>query len=344
VGEPTEGASGALDALNRRASRARVPVWALWELTHRCPLACRHCYLEGAREGAELDARETDLLLRELADAGTVFLVLSGGDPLVRDDFLDVVDRARELGFAWKVLTSGMLVDDAMADAIAARLPLEVSMSLHGLRRAHDEIASRPGAFDAVLGAARRLIARGVRVLLKTVVTPAGAGDVAAVRDLCDRLGARHVVSTRHIPGFDGGEAQDPFCLSDAQLAGQLDGGASAPVGPHRLLRPDEALCNAGRSALAISPRGDVRACLLMREVCGNVRETPLSEIWRGEAMRRLAGLVAGGRARCASCADAAFCSYCPGLAEAETGDPLVPAEAICREARLRRERYEARA
>jgi MoaA/NifB/PqqE/SkfB family radical SAM enzyme len=328
-----------LRRLCERAAELAVPLLAQWEVTQRCNLGCRHCYLRGDAEGGELSTAEAVELFRQMARVGVMFLTFTGGEPLLRPDLFELVDEARSLGFAWKLLTNATLVDDVTARDIAERAPHGVSVSLYGLEDAHDWMTTVPGSFRDTVGAIKRLVGLGVPVVAKMCLTPKGLPDVPALRGLCTAMGVRLYISTNVYPGLAGGPAQDDLKLSDGELADYLAEYRSRlePV-LARKSPPDagDPICNAGRSAFCVSPRGDVRACLFLRRVCGNCREAPLQDIWHSEPMARARGLTFGARAECGGCEQARFCSFCPGRAEAETGDALSPPPGACREARAR--------
>lgn len=323
-----------------RAVHLRFPLHALWEVTQRCHLRCRHCYLGGEHEPDELDTLEGKDLLDQMARLGVMFLVITGGEPLLRDDLFDLIDEALSLGFAWKLLTTGTLLDDDRARRLADRHPTGVDISLHGLEETHDALTRVAGSFRAATRAMRMLAGLGVCVRAKMNLTPHGLRDLPALRELCASMGVRLGIAAAMLPPFDGKRVDDGLRVSDRELAGyyaHCETGEPKRFGQHRLFEQDEQLCNAGRSAFAVSPRGDVRACLSLRRVSGNVREQPLREIWESEPMASASRLVAGDRAECRACRDAEFCFYCPGSAEAESGSPLARLPSACRDARVRR-------
>lgn len=324
----------------RRAADLRFPLHALWEVTQLCPLRCRHCYLACKHEPEELDTSEGRDLLGRMARLGVMFLVITGGEPLLREDLFDLIDEALRLGFAWKLLTTGTLIDEKQARRLAERHPMNVDISLHGLERTHDALTLVPGSFRAATRAMRMLVGLGVRVRAKMNLTPRGIEDLPAFRELCADMGAALSIAAAMLPTFDGERVDGSLRVSDGELAdyyASCDKAEAARFGEHRPFEQDELLCNAGRSAFAVSPRGDVRACLSLRRVFGNVRERPLREIWRSEAMAAASRLVAGERVDCRACRDARFCYYCPGSAEAECGHALDRSPSACRDARVRR-------
>lgn len=324
------------------SAKKNFPFNMFWEVTQRCCLACRHCYLGGRHEDGELGTEEAKDLLRQAAEMGTFHLVITGGEPLLRKDLFEILEEVRRLGFTWKILTTGVLIGEEEAARIAEHEPLSVDISIHGLEAAHDGLAGRPGAFRGAVRGVELLCGNGVPVVMKTCVTPAGMGDLEGVRDLAERTGAMLRTTGTIFADLEGNPVEPGLCLAEEQMACYYKGiaeyrGGDGGYGRHRLPGGEEFICNAGRSTFAVSPSGDVRACLTLREVCGNVRERPLKEIWNSAGMERARRLLSGGRSGCEGCEDAEYCSFCPGQAEIETGNPLTPYGAACREARVRR-------
>ena len=327
-----------LSAVRRRALKRGLPVSALWEVTRRCPLQCRHCYLAGRPERDDLSTEEAGALLESMARLGVMFLVVSGGEPLVRDDIFSIVDEARRLGFAWKLFTGGTLVDDDCARRIAERLPLDVCISLHGLEETHDSITRVPGSFRAAFGALERLTALGVRVVVKMCLTSAGLTDLSGLRGICETAGAEFRAFSRIYPRFDGALPDDDLRLDEAELAfhhSRCDATALSALGRRR--QDEEPICGAGRIAFAVSPGGDVRACAMLKDICGNVRDASLREIWHSDTMAAMRRLTTGDRVECDGCEKGEYCFFCPALAEAERGSLAAAPPSACREAAILR-------
>ncbi|MHC4200918.1 MAG: radical SAM protein [Planctomycetota bacterium] len=334
---------GGLRAIRSRAVRSNRPLFAAWEITRRCPLRCRHCYLAGGKGEDELKTAEAKDLLRQMARLGVLFLTFTGGEPLVREDLFDIIDEAVTLGFVWRLFTSGAPLDEECARALAGRAPLAVDISLHGLEETHDAMTRVPGSWRSAIGAIRRLSGLGVAVNAKMSLTPQGLADLPALRELCEGLGANLNAATMMFPDLEGRPIDEGLRLTDEQFTEYcLERERRRPdsFGRRRPPQGDEPLCCAGRSSFPVSPGGDVRACLTLGDPCGNVRETPLHDIWSSGAMKAFRRLAAGARTVCRACEDLEFCSFCPGLAEKEAGDPLGVPPSACYEARIRHRLY----
>ncbi|MBM4371594.1 MAG: radical SAM protein, partial [Deltaproteobacteria bacterium] len=159
------------------------------DLTGRCPLRCRHCYL-GAPPGDELTLEELRGVLRQLADLGALSLLLSGGEVFLRQDLQDILAAARGLGFSLLVKTSGALCGEAEVEALASLGVRTVHVSLYSHRGpVHDAVTGVSGSFGRSLGTVRALQDRGVDVQVVVTLLQGYEMDFAAVRDGLRSLG-----------------------------------------------------------------------------------------------------------------------------------------------------------
>ncbi len=187
-------AHGAYPAPARRASAAlsrRGPV-VIWNLIRRCNLTCKHCYAQSADHeyAGELSTQEVFAAMDDLKAAGVPALILSGGEPLLRPDFFEIAQRAKDMGFHTSLSSNGTLIDETMADTIAALGFDYVGVSLDGLKATHDKFRRLDGAFDLSLAGVRFLHARGIKVGLRYTMTALNAHDFPALLELMREEGA----------------------------------------------------------------------------------------------------------------------------------------------------------
>ena len=279
----------------RAASRAHVPLTVLFEITHRCNLGCQHCYLTEGPVGRpkptreELTLDEIRVLFDDLAEAGTFFLTLTGGEVFMRRDFLDVLAEARARSFSVTIFTTGTLLTEEAAEQVAALHPLSVEVSIYSARpEVHDAVTRIPGSHARSLRALRLLRDRGIVILMKSPVMSLNSGEYRGIVALAEELGAGYGFDPILIPRRDGDRA--PLALvpdresmraffADPVLAREL----SQPV--RCLPQKGEELCGSGRRTCMISPYGDVFPCGVHPTSAGNVREHRFLDIWRGSPL-----------------------------------------------------------
>lgn len=314
--------SSLAEHVERKALRLGVPLRVHLDLTWRCNLRCVHCYI-GRRETPELSLGELRRLLEELAACGTLSLCLSGGEPLLRDDFYEIVQHARALAFDVSVKTNAVLLDEAGARRLARAHVSEVHVSVYSHRaEAHDAVTRVPGSLERTLAAVRMLVAAGVRTRITNVLVGDAAADFREVRRLATELGAAYALDPSVTPRLDGDRsvvslgAPAPLLeqiFADEELAGPRQEHCPPSA-------PDEALdslpCSAGHTSCYISPSGDVYPCVQFPLRAGNVREQAFREIWRDSAiLRELRAVTMADLPACRACPVVAACTRCPGLA-----------------------------
>lgn len=199
---------GHVSSSPREESRASGPGAAhgvprpvvVWALTKACNLRCVHCYASATPEPekGELTHQQGRALLDDLRAFGVPAVLFSGGEPLARPDAPQLIGYARSLGLNCTLSTNGVLIDDAMADQLAAVGLKYVGISLDGIRSRHDKLRGVAGAFDGSLAAIDRCRARGIKVGVRFTVHALNEVDLNAIFDLClahdvDRLCIYHL-------------------------------------------------------------------------------------------------------------------------------------------------------
>ncbi len=158
----------------------------IWNLIRRCNLTCKHCYALSADHDyeGELSFDEVCTVMDDLKSYCVPVLILSGGEPLMRPDIFEIAQRSRDMGFYTGLSTNGTLIDEPMADRIAAMGFDYVGISLDGLRETHDRFRRLDGAFDSSLAAVRFLRDRNVKVGLRFTMTSLNGHDFEPLLDL----------------------------------------------------------------------------------------------------------------------------------------------------------------
>lgn len=167
---------GALEAISQKTLKAfqeHRPSEIIWNITSRCNLKCRHCYADCDLNTLpqELSTAEALNLLDQMAEAGVPLLFVTGGEPMTRPDFWELLARAQTHGIRVVLSTNAILIDDAAADRLVTYDVDYVATSLYGPPAFHDEYVGVPGAWAKTTSAVKRLQKRGVKVGIKTTVT-----------------------------------------------------------------------------------------------------------------------------------------------------------------------------
>lgn len=315
----------------RYAARAMAlvqPLSAHLELTYNCNWCCVFCYNPRRNDYARLPAAEWRVVLDDLRALGTLTVTLTGGEPLVHPEFLDIARQVRQRGFALRIFTNGTLVTADLAREIAA-LYATVEVSLHGATaETHDRATAKPGSFVRVWKSIELLRDAGVKLETKALLTTINEHELDATLSLAREKNLPIRVDALITPRDDGDQSPLQYTASLATRRRVIEIGFEGSGGAGVERTCGGANCGLGRTLLAIDPEGNVYPCMQWRHTSlGNVRRTPLRELWISSAERRDAAATAvaandmlmhrGG-------AGAEF-AYCPALAFQRTGDPLTP-------------------
>jgi len=334
----------------------RAPRRVYWELTRACGLACRHCRAEAVpcRDPRELTTDEGRRLLdalRELGEPGPA-VVLTGGDPLERPDFWDLLDHGVRLGLPMDVAPSGtpMLTAEVVGRLREAGVRA-MSLSLDGPDAArHDGFRGVPGCFDRTVAAARAAVAAGISLQVNTLVTAGTLPDLPAVYEHARALGAARWSLFFLIQVGRGRDLQQLTSAACERLLAWLCA-RSRPGGPivtateaphyrrvalqrrragvggpadaaHRALRHGFGIRD-GNGILFVSHVGDVQPSGFLPLVAGSVRTTHPGAIYREAPVFRALRDPAGFHGRCGRCEFREICGGSRARAYATTGDPL---------------------
>lgn len=324
-----------------RAFDKNIPVNLLFELTYRCNLRCGHCYICDSGQN-ELGLAEIGDILDQLAKAGCLFLTLSGGELMMRPDWLDILQYARRRAFAVRIFTNGTLLDEEGARAIADIGVVDVGLSLYGSKpETHDAVTGVSGSYEATMRATGLLTTLGISTTARYLLMNHNFSEYQEARKIVESKGATFTFSFHIGPQVDGGKSPLDWRLNDDNLKTVLQDGFLY-AGTTRVPRPETAdtrkpehaaapMCGAGRDNCMISPYGEVKPCTMLPVVAGDLRKESFEQIWRkAPVLQDLRGISMKDVKTCRECRSVGYCGRCPGFALLEDGDIMGPSSYAC--------------
>jgi AdoMet-dependent heme synthase len=330
--------SSLMSYVTQRALDLGLPINVHLDLTYRCNERCVHCYLDHDDRG-EMTTTQIKDVLDQLAAAGTFFLVLSGGEPLLRKDFWEILEYARKLQFLVKLKTNALLIGDDEARRLRSVDVDTVQISVYSRRpEVHDAITKVKGSLDRTVAAIRRLRAADLNVTLANVLMTGNEDDFVGVQALAAELGCLYTVDPTITPHIDGDVSLLKLRIPTAKLAevmrqptmvGNVEEFCrpAPPAGEDVL---ESSPCSAGHSACYISPTGDVFPCVQFPLPTGNVLQQKFLDIWNhSPEMEDVRSIRLKDLQGCSSCGNLSSCTRCPGLAYME-GNMRGPSAADC--------------
>lgn len=290
------------------------PVYAVWELTLRCNLACRHC---GSRAGRarpdELTLEEATKLVDELADLGVKEVTLIGGEAYLHEAWLDVVRAIRARDMTCTLTSGGRGITQELAEQAAEAGVQSVSISIDGAAATHDELRGVKGAHASALAAFGHLKKAGIAVAANTQINRKNVAELPLIYEMIRDAGCHGWQVFLTVPM---GRATDtpelilqPVDLLDLFPKLEelrvacvesgirfLPGNNIGYFGPTEkrlregLRSPNKASCSAGRNVIGIEANGDIKGCPSLPTkdwVGGNIRHASLQDIWERSAELR---------------------------------------------------------
>ncbi len=335
-------------------SLPRLPLRGTIDLTYRCANDCRHCWLRlppGAPErAAELTAEEIRRIAAEARALGCREWAISGGEPLLRPDFLEIFEALTERAVWYTLNTNGGLITPAIARLL--RRPGTLLVALYGATAAvHDAVTRNPGSFEALTRGVACLREAGTPFTVQVVPMRTNFPEYGAMVRLAGswsrswRIGAtwlylsasgdavkdREIAAERLSPaevvGLDPARGGGP--------EGSFDADCAAAAAPDAGLY---AACLAGRRDFHVDPYGGLSFCSFVKDPALRVdlRTTPLAEAWedRLPALAAAAAPSPAYREGCGACELRSDCKWCPVFAWLEHRDPSVQIDSLCEIAR----------
>lgn len=161
----------------------------VWNCTKRCNLNCIHCYADADARSfdAEMTTDEGRAFIRQLAEFGVPVILFSGGEPLMRLDFLELARFAAKQGIGIVASTNGTLITQEMAGEMRNIGFREVGISLDGIGDENDRFRGKKGAYEAALHGIRNCVSIGQRVSLRMTITRSNHHEIPAIFDLVER-------------------------------------------------------------------------------------------------------------------------------------------------------------
>jgi radical SAM protein with 4Fe4S-binding SPASM domain len=338
------------DELLLQLQGRRFPLGGSFELTECCNLACVHCYISQSAVSREAAARELALpevrsVLDQLAEAGCLLLLLTGGEVLLRPDFCDIWRYAKQKGMLVSLFTNGTMLTRRIADFLAEWRPTAVEITLYGAtQQTYERVTQVPGSYERCMRGIELALDRGLRLNLKSMVLKANRHELDGMRALAVQLGVPYRFDGVLFPRLDGDQSPWAQRLSAGEIVGLDREYPEREEEFDRLYRQLRATpvrrdyvytCGAGYRTFHVDSAGRLSLCMMARRPTYDLLQGSFQEGWEqvlGAALRKKRTLDTP----CRTCTVGALCTQCPGWSQLVHGDDETPVEYVCEMGRLR--------
>ncbi len=337
------------ERLYKQVVAKRIPINGSFELSFRCNLRCAHCYCnlplndQDAIE-KELTTEEVFNIFDQISEAGCLWLLITGGEPLVRKDFLEIYTYAKKKGFIITLFTNGTLITPEIADYLAEWRPFSVEITLYGAtKETYEGITRIPGSFKRCKRGIDLLLERKIPLGLKTMVMILNHDELCQIKEYAEGLGLKFRFDPIPNPRLDGTKTPCTFRLSpeevvkldlaDEKRVKEWENFCERFIGPFK--SDDLFICGAGVCSFHIDPYGQMSACEMIRFQSYDLRCGSFEQGWH-KSIPKFLTLKPKGDYKCGQCDLISLCGQCPGWAWLENGNPEAPVEYLCQIAHLR--------
>lgn len=335
-----------------KADKASVPLSGSFELTSRCSLDCKMCYIHRKENDCEAIKREKNAewwlkLAEEAKNAGMLMLLLTGGEPLLRKDFDEIYLGAKKMGLLVSVNTNGMLIDDAKVKLFAENPPQKLNITLYGASaETYRELCGNGDAYEKVLNAITKLKQAGVSVKINFTATQYNSHDAAKVYAIANELELSvQPVSYMFPPVRAGGgkaERLSPEAAAKVQFECRMLGMGYEKLKKHLELKADATSqigectdsngqripCRAALSTFWVTWDGKISPCGMMTKPVFEIES--FEQAWKNIRAARENIILP---AKCKGCKLKNYCDMCAAVSFTETGDFSGVPEYVCKKA-----------
>ena len=348
------------DYLKAKASRLRIPLSGTFELSPVCNFSCRMCYVRKTQKEVKesprkiLSLQDWRRIACEAKEAGVLYLLLTGGEPLLWPDFWTLYDELIDMGFLLSVNTNASLIDERAIAHFKKKPPQRINITLYG---ASDETYKRLcgafGVFAKVDQAVRGLVETGIPVKINCSLTPDNAADLDWIVDYAKARGLALSDTSYMFPPIRRDPTQiginERFSPEESarymarfwekdrgteayhrHLQSILNGYREPPGLEEGCVDPVDGKirCRAGTSSFWITWDGWMTPCGMMPEPKVELTRMPFRQGWTALVEAATALCLSG---VCDKCPNRNICHPCAAIAYAETGSCMEIPTYMCR-------------
>lgn len=328
----------------------RYPLAGEFELTERCNLTCAHCFIN--QPAGSLKASEQELttsqvkdILDQVAEAGCLQLLLTGGEPLLRVDFPEIYLHARRKGMLVMLFTNGTMLTPAIIDILKEAPPILIEVSMYGAtKKTYEAVTRIPGSFARFMRGVKLLKASGLPFALKSVILSINKHELILMRQLAEDMDLRYRYDGSMWPRVDGSRCPFNYRIGLEELL-ELDRSNSERMqswvdnyqfSKYRQMRSEKFVfnCGAGHRSFHIDSSGRLDACMMARKPSFSIPEMGFNATWEKLGKFRLTERTK--ESACLECSAAGICMQCPGWSQMVHGDNETIVEFVCKLSKAR--------
>ena len=341
--------------LCEKSSLNNIPISGAIELLPLCNMDCEMCYIRLTKEqvnfgGGLRSADEWIEIARQMKEAGTLFVLLTGGEPFLYKDFDKVYNALRNMGIIVTINTNGTLINEKIADMLSENKPRRVNITLYGAsNETYSRLCKNPKGFDQTINAIKLLKDRDIDVKMNVSVVEENKMDVPRMIEISGELGVPIDIDTYMFPktkgvreDFKHHSRMTPEEVANIDVAISYNTQTEEEFIKNRIEflskyewsknieKPKEIpmLCRAGRSSFWMDWRGNMSPCVFLEDIKIDVFENGFAKCWDYIIEESSKLFMPKG---CVSCDKREVCQVCIASVYCETGDLEKSPKYLCK-------------
>lgn len=339
--------------LHQKGKETGIPVSGTFELTSRCNFSCKMCYVHSSECNLQKDEMSAEWWIetgKKAAEAGMIFLLLTGGEPLLREDFPYIYTELKKLGFVISINTNGYLLSGRIAELFKKNPPSRLNVSLYGSSDDTYERLTGVRGFSTVIKNIEDMRSSGIDVRLNCSLAKENYEDMEGIFQVANRLNL-HIKTTPYMyPQIRAGKSsgENEHRLAPVEAAKCRVGWSLLRYTPEEFVNRAKGMqmgietfekeciedtelgkvrCRAGKTSCWINKNGEMSLCGII-DKSFDIKTLGFAEAWkRVEAYTETITLPI----QCTTCKYRHFCNVCAAVCYTETGSFSSVPEFVCK-------------
>lgn len=335
------------------------PLYVAWDATYKCNLSCKHCCFgdrNTCNSKEELSTEEAKRMIDELSKLKIISFQFAGGEPMLRNDFIELVEYVSSKNIVTSIATNGLFINKEIAAKLKKIGIATVQVSLDGANKDNHEFIRGKDTFDNTVKAIQELVNQDIPVLIATFINKNNIDRVEEIVEFAYKMGVKNIRLQFLLQQGNAVDNLDNLIVSNDELESMVKRVRQHPRilnGDVKCLLPcfyanfvEEShsqnnlakskfltnSCGAGTCSININPYGDITACGILTDEkwnCGNIREDSIEHIWNNSDKFDIWRGQQGIQGKCSSCNYLSQCmggcraSAFLGLGSIKDSDPL---------------------
>lgn len=316
-----------MNEFQARLPESRFPIAGILELTARCNLRCVHCYIKDAETQStnDLSTDKMKQIIDQIANAGTLFLLFTGGEPLLRKDFSELYIYARSKGILVTLFTNGTHLTEEIIEVLKQAPPYGVEVTAYGAtKQTYEAVTRTADSFGRFMHGIELLHKSGIQFSLKSVILKQNVGELDQLKAMAERYSVAYKYDTTIYPRLDCStdvlecsltldEIIDLDFRDNERLASwqQMYNNTKGVRRKNKILYE----CGAGHGSYLIDSSGRMSMCVMSRKPAYDIFEIGFERAWQLLGEEREKNLRSDD-SECYNCESAGICLHCPGWAQ----------------------------